>query len=408
MNHVKEQLLSPSIQQFIRENLHQDIAQLALQKHKYPDYPIPEIIEQIRCLKKAQKKLPTWFVAPNILFKELALEQCSSEETAGYKAKLMQGKSLVDLTGGFGVDTYFFAQRFEKVWHIEPNLALQNLVKHNFEQLKTRNVTFVNQKAADFIQQDFQVDAIFIDPSRRKNENKVFLLDDCEPNLLEILPSIFQKTHQILLKLSPMLDIEQVLKSLHQILDLQQNIVSEVHIVAVRNEVKELLLFLQPQIPTPEPIIKAIDISSASSPIFSFYKSQESVCPITYSKPLVYLIEPSPSILKAGAFKSFAHQHHLHKLHPNSHLYTTENLSKEMQKQIQGRIFAIKAICKYDKKEIRKILPYLKANLNTRNFPDSVEKIRKKLQIQEGGDDYVFATTIQENKLVLLLTQKVN
>lgn len=395
-------ILDQEIQTFIRLNLKTNVSDLLLQKNKWADYPMTEIAEQIQCLQKAEKKLPTWFVTENIIYTSLSLEQCSSELTAQFKSKVIKGKNLVDLSGGFGVDSYFFAKRFEKVMHIEPNLGLQNLVKHNFEQLKCDNIAFLNQTALAFLQLANQVDVIYLDPSRRDDaKQKVYGLEDCEPNVLDLLPILFEKTQTILLKTSPMLDIDLAIRQL--------NFVKRVFVVSVENEVKELLFLLENEIEfdTENIEIQAVDLKkNTPNKVFSLTKKEEKTSQISYSKPLKYLIEPNLGILKAGAFKSFAQKFDLLKLHPNSHLYTTD--SQMNLTEIPARVFRIEAICKYDKKTVQQVLPNLKANLTVRNFPDSVAQIRKKLHLKEGGEDYLFATTIEQNELVIIVCKKVS
>ncbi len=405
---LNQLLLSPEIQTFIRENLHASPAELMLQRDRYPDWPMAEIVEQIQALNKVKNKIPSWFEIPHLLYEPLAIEQCSSEATALYKSQLLTGKSLADLTGGLGVDTFYFAQNFTEVYHVEPNTALQTKVKHNFTTLGVDRVHFLNEKAEDFLQRNLSVNAFYLDPSRRDVQGgKVFRLEDMLPPVPEVLPRLLARSSEILIKLSPWLDIEQAVQRLNQaIAEKQENFIQEIHVVEYEREVKELLFRIAPQA-TEEPKIACAILESTNKSLnFDFYKSEETQAHVHYSEPQKYILEPFPSILKAGAFKLFAQRYQLHKLHPNSHLYTGTQLPAD-KTVIPARMFELMAISNYQKKAFRKIFPKDKANLTTRNFPESVAQIRKKLGLQEGGEDYLFATRNLEGKPMVLITQKL-
>lgn len=393
-------LLKVEIQAFIRQNLHTPPEQILLKRQKYPDWPLNLIVEQIQCLQKAQQKLPSWFKTENLLYQKLALEQCSSEITAQFKNKILGENSLlVDLSGGLGVDTYFFAKKNEKVIHIEPNHILQEIVKHNYKALNINNVEFYNRKAEDFLSQ-FSSNAIFyIDPSRRnEDKSRVFKLEDCVPNLHLILPKLKVEKRKILIKTSPLLDISLTIKQLENI--------HSIWILAVQNEVKEVLYLLDYQLDTKEIQINALNFTPQHQwQKFSFSYTEEAQAKneVKYSLPMTYIYEPNAAIMKAGGFFSFAQQYTLSKLHPNSHLYTTDKLIKD----IPARAFSVKNLVKLDKKELQKLLPDKKANIAVRNFPLTVAEIRQKTQIKEGGDTYIFFTTDLNNKLIGILTEKV-
>ncbi|MBQ2025326.1 MAG: SAM-dependent methyltransferase [Paludibacteraceae bacterium] len=346
----------------------------------------------------AQQKVPTWYACQGIQYPvRLSLEQCSSEDTARYKATLVQGNSLVDLTGGMGVDCSFLSQSFTHTTYVEQQEELCNLARHNFACLG-KNITVINAQCEDFLAEMWPVDVIFIDPARRDNKGgKVALLGDCTPNLLEIGAMLLQKCHTLLIKLSPMIDIESVLKVFPT--------TQQVHIIAVKNECKEVLVCVRGEWKMEQGESKQEPrIVCANLPLqedaFMFTRGAEATCMATYSQPLTYLYEPNAAILKAGGFKQIAQQFGVCKLHSNSHLYTSDTCITHFP----GRIFAIERVTKVQLKEIADID---KANLSIRNFPGSVADLRKKLKLKDGGDVYVFATTLHDNSKVLIVGRKL-
>ena len=353
--------------------------------------------------KIAAEKLPSWAACPTIQYPvRLSMEQCSSEYTARYKASLVTGETLVDLTGGLGVDCSFLSESFTHTTYVEQQAALCQLAQHNFACLG-KKITVVNALCEDYVDSMEPVDVIFIDPARRDNKGgKVALLGDCTPNLLTIGNKLLQKCQTLLVKLSPMIDIESVIKVFPS--------TQEVHIVAVNNECKEVLVRVKGEmagisgtstgsvtdIPAvTEPCIICANLPQQDQP-FVFTRKAEEACTIAYSLPQTYLYEPNAAILKAGAFKQVAQQMGVHKLHPNSHLYTSDTLVSHFP----GRIFTIDRITKVQKKEINDIE---KANVSIRNFPGSVADLRKKLKLKDGGDTYIFATTLHDNSKVLII-----
>ncbi|MDT0554331.1 THUMP-like domain-containing protein [Urechidicola vernalis] len=353
-----------------------------------------EIVEQIESKKKCSSKLPTWFNASGIYFpNKLNIEQTSSELTAKYKSELINGKSIVDVTGGFGVDCYYFSKKFESVIHCDLNENLSKIVKHNYAQLDVSNIeTFSTNGIEYVINSTNKFDWIYIDPSRRNDvKGKVFLLKDCLPDVPENLSSLFKKSSNILIKTSPILDLKSAINELE--------FVKEIHIVAVKNEVKELLFLLEKDY-TESINIKTVNILKQSNQTFNFELSIESNS--VYSQPLTYLFEPNSAILKSGGFQNVSNQFQIAKLHQHSHLYTSENLIT-----FPGRRFKIKANIQYDKKQLRKLIPTGKANITTRNFPQSVMDIRKKTKLKDGGKDYLFFTTNLDGKHIVLVCEKL-
>ncbi|MFC6998234.1 THUMP-like domain-containing protein [Rufibacter roseus] len=391
-------MLSPAERDFIAQHLSSDTAQLVLQGKKWPELDVPKLAQQIRARQKAKGKLPLWASNLNLVFPaNLSVEQSSSDITAAYKAKIVQGQILADLTGGFGVDSFYFAQRFDKVFYVEHQAELAQTVAYNYEQLEVKNIEVHSTKAEDFLQGlTDPVDVIYLDPARRgQSQERVHLLQDCEPDVLNLLPLLLQKSKKVLLKTAPMLDVDLALQDLSQ--------VGQVWVVAVQNEVKEVLYLLSSEA-TDAPTITAVNLRPDQLPQeISFTKAQEEKANATFSDPQRFLYEPNTALLKAGAYKWLSQEYGLHKLHRNSHLYT----STELCEVFPGRIFEITAKPKTSAKELQKLLPLKKANITARNYPLSVAQLRDKLKLKEGGSDYLFATTDMHNKPILLLCQKV-
>ncbi|EAY28143.1 THUMP-like domain-containing protein [Microscilla marina] len=389
-------LLSEDVQQYIDANLYKTPADLILAASPYSKPEMTHIVGQIQARRKIQAKLPTWFDTPNIIYPPLlSIEQCSSEIAALHKAQILSGNTLVDLTGGFGVDSYHFAQTFDQVYYVEQHQELAKLVQHNFEAFGVTNIQIKAQSAESFLKEVDKVDAVYIDPARRDDaKNKVFRLEECTPNLLELLPVLWQKTDQLLIKLSPMLDIDLGIRQLEQ--------VAKVVVVAINNECKELLFVLKNNHQT-IPHIEALNLNAHKpAQYFSFTRNEERTSQVVYAEPMQYLYEPNVAILKAGAFKQIAQCFGLAKLHPHSHLYTSNTWLKDFP----GRSFKIKGVCRYTKKEVAKYCPAKKANITARNFPDSVALVRKKLQLKDGGNDYLFVTQTQAHRALVIVTEK--
>ncbi len=375
-------ILNPEIQEYIDSHLNSDLTKIILKGSPFKNVTIQDLIEQIEAKKKCQKKLPTWFSAPNIYYpNKLNIEQTSSEETAKYKASLLSGESVIDITGGFGIDSYYFSKQFKKGIHCDLNSKLSEIVNHNYKQLHITNVTcFTGDGLAYLKSTSKKFDWIFIDPSRRHDsKGKVFFLKDCLPNVPDHLEMLFDYSNNIMIKTSPLLDISIGLKELKS--------VKKVHVVSVNNEVKELLWILENNF-TDTVNIETINIKSDGIESFSFDLLTESQVEVDYNEPLDYLYEPNSSILKSGAFKSIAKRYNVFKLHKHTHLYTSKNLIENFP----GRTFKIIQVLPYNKKII-KSLKLTKANISTRNFPESVDQIKKKFKIMDGGDVYLFFTT---------------
>ncbi|KUJ62751.1 SAM-dependent methyltransferase [Flavobacteriaceae bacterium CRH] len=387
-------ILNKSIQDFITKNSGVSITKLALQKNPFPEVEWISILNQIEAKSKAKDKLPTWFSTENIIYpSKISVEQTSSEKTASYKASLISGESLIDLTGGFGVDDYYFSKKFKVVAHCEINEDLSAIVKHNFEQLQVKNCTFYADDSANILNESTQKwDWIYIDPSRRNDaKGKVFMLKDCLPNVPESLEFYFEKSDSVLIKTAPLLDISAGLSEL--------KFVKNIHIIGLENEVKELLFEIHNQY-SGEITIKTANILKDKIETFEFILG-ESEYPF-YHLPQKYLYEPNSAIMKSGGFDEVSNTFNINKLHKHSHLYTSDELI-----DFPGRTFEIEKLLSYGKNDMKTALLNQQANITTRNFPDTVENIRKKWKIKNGGNVYCFFTTDKNDNKIVLICRKI-
>ncbi len=393
---MEDSVLHIESQCFINKNLNTDTTSLLLKKQPELLVDIKVLIEQIEAKKRCQKKLPTWFETSNIYYpNKLNIEQTSSEITATYKATIISGNSIIDLTGGFGVDCFYFSKHFKTVIHCEINKELSQMVSHNYKQLEVENIQTIASDGLAYLKEStLKFDWIYIDPSRRHDsKGKVFFLKDCLPNVPEHLAVLFEHTNNILIKTSPLLDLSVGLNELKH--------VKAIHVVAINNEVKELLWILEKEMHSEDIQIETINIKNKDPERFGFKYQDETHAQSEWSLPLSYLYEPNAAILKSGGFHSISEQLQIKKLHQHSHLYTSNELI-----DFPGRQFKVEYILPFNKKSFKKA-NIKKANITTRNFPESVDNIRKKLNIKDGGNIYIFATTNSENEKILIVCSKL-
>lgn len=395
----QEITLSAKEQQFIQDHIGDDVQKLLLRLSGDITLNIKKLASQIAARQKARHKLPTWYALHQLIFPPaLSVEQASSEQTARYKASLVNGDLLIDLTGGMGVDSWAFSQRVREVVYVERNETLAALTAHNLPLLNT-TITVAAQNGLDFLEkQSIIADWIYIDPARRDDQGgKVVRLDNCEPNVLDHWSLLRQKAQSVLLKTSPLIDIDATLRQLPG--------VEAVYIVAVQNEVKEVLFVAgQLAVDVDQVLLTAVNLSNAEPVVFQFRRNDERSADVRFGNPERYIYEPNAALLKAGAFRTLAARLGLKKLAPNSHLYT----ASELIDFPFGRTFVVQAICKPDRKSLQSVLADqpLKANLTVRNFPQPVEELKKKLGLHDGGDIYILATSLQNGDKRLLITQK--
>jgi hypothetical protein len=394
---------NPETLAFIAAHADDDVLTLALQADRYPAVDMHAALNQIAGRQIAARKLPSLSKVEGLRYpRHLSMEQCSSELTARFKAGLAHGDTLVDLTGGFGVDFAFMARNFSCAHYVERQQELCDLANHNFPLLGLTQAQVHQAEAEDYLQHMQPVSTIYLDPARRDdNGGKTVLLSDCQPDITRLEPLLFRSARTVLVKLSPMLDIKEALTKLHS--------VSHVYVVAVGNECKELVLRLDctdsSLAPHGDALISCIHIHADGSQddlTFLPFEEDEACCECV-ERVGEWLYEPNPAILKACAFKIITKHYKVHKLHPNSHLYTSDREITDFP----GRRFHVEAVSGFGKKELKDFCKDLtQANLTVRNFPLTVAELRKRLKWKEGGDDYVFATTLADDRKVLIRGRK--
>lgn len=396
---------SKETEDFINRHRHDDVRILALQTKKYPLIDVGNAVIQIAGRQIAEKKLPTWADIDNIIYpKHLSMEQCSSEITARYKASLVNGKTFTDLTAGFGVDCYFLSRKFEKAHYVERQEELCKIAEHNFKLLEAENILVHNNDCIDFLNDMEPVDCIFIDPARRNsNGGKTVAITECEPDICKMEHTLVNKGKTVMIKLSPMLDIHTAIHEL--------KFINSIHIVSVNNECKELIIILKKadksnHIADNEIIIhceQIVNNSQAKHLSFTYNEEKET----SYEQAVnigKYIYEPGAALLKAGPFKLISKRYNVKKLHINSHLYTSDSIV-----DFPGRRFEVTEISSFGKKELKAFTKGLeKANITIRNFPSTVAELRKKLKLKDGGDIYIFATTIRNDEKVLIKCKSIN
>ncbi len=377
-----EKFTSEEFHQFVQDHLEEDPAHLLFKYHEKVAFDLKMAVQQIAARQKAAKKLPTWSKNLHLLFPaSISVEQSSSEQTAAFKSEGLSGNYLIDLTGGFGVDFYHLSQGFEKGVYCEQQPELFQISKHNLNLLNPDKFEFINGDGLEFLRKsELQFDLIYADPARRGSGNqKLYKLQDCEPNVVEAWTLLQRKSDHILLKVSPMLDLTQAWTELPDI--------QKITVVSVRNEVKELLLHWEKaKIGAPKKI-SIVDLESGILP-FEFAPSAEEQAHSKFAEAGKYLIEPLAGILKAGAFNLFGNRFNLHKLERNSHLYTSDDFSAG----IPGRIFEVVQEISPKKQEVKALFPSGKVNVICRNYSTGAEELKKKLGLKDGGADYLIGT----------------
>lgn len=388
--------LSAETLHFIEEHKEDDTRMLALQGSKYPQIDMSVAVTQIAGRQIAARKIPSWHQVPGLWYpRHLSMEQCSSEVTARYKASLLKGDTFADLTGGFGIDCAFIARHFQHADYVERQAELCELAKHNFPLLDLKHISVHNQDGVEYLQAMSPVDCLFLDPARRDGHGgKTVAISDCEPDVDALESLLVDKADRVMVKLSPMLDLSLALRELKT--------VCEVHIVAVNNECKELLLLLQKSPVSSDIPVHCEHITGSGERqhyVFTLAAEKSASCSLA-SVVGAYLYEPNAAILKAGAYRLLTQAYPaVEKLHVNSHLYTSSTFVSDFP----GRRFRVEAVSGFGKKELKGFLEGMdKANITVRNFPLSVAELRKRLKLKEGGEDYIFATTLADEQKVLV------
>ena len=373
---------SAEFRQFVQDHLEEDPALLLFKYQGKVGFDLKPAVQQIAARQKAAKKLPAWSKNLSLLFPaSISVEQSSSEQTAAFKAEGHRGNKVIDLTGGFGVDFFHLSQGFAKGVYCEQQAELFQISRHNLSTLKPGKFDFIEGDGLEFLRKTTQhFDLIYADPARRGIGNqKLYKLQDCEPNLVDAWPLLQSKSDSILLKVSPMLDLTQAWTELPDI--------QKITVVSVRNEVKELLLHWDKANEGAPKMIAVVDLESGL-PQFEFEPKAEEQPHSQFAEAGKYLIEPLAGILKAGAFNLFGLQFGLKKLERNSHLYTSENFTAG----IPGRVFEVLQEISPKKQEIKTFFPSGKVNVICRNYVTGTEELKKKFGLKDGGEDYLIGT----------------
>ena len=410
--------------QYIDSHTTDDVAYLALHPSKDPQVDMAMALQQIAGRQKAKEKLPDWYATAGILYsKKVSLEQCSSSQTADYKASLVEGESFADLSGGFGVDTIAIARKFGKGYYVEPQEELCELFQHNSKTLGINHIAIIQNTMEDFIDEMEAVDVIYLDPSRRDvHGRRVVSLEDCTPNLLEWKSVLLKKCSTLMVKLSPMIDLHQTLRALPETF--------AVHVIAVNGECKEVVCLLTTNAPnngicrnakfcvsTPntdatDTTIVAVDICNnttdgtrrdAINRVSTTVETERTTPPSIAPELGAYLYEPNAAVMKAGIFNSISQQFQVQKLDKNTNLFT----SNELREDFPGRIFRIEAVHEFHPRKTAKELSHLEsASIAVRNFPLPAEELRKVLKIKDGNACYLFGCTLFDGRKVILQTKK--
>lgn len=389
--------MNKATKDFIREHADADVRQLALQAKKNPEVDLTYALEQIAGRQKAKMKLPSWAKIDEMVYPpHISMEQCSSELTAKYKAEIVPcGNCFVDLTGGFGVDFSFIAKKFKHAVYVERQNHLCAIASENFRLLGLDNAEAINADGIEYLHQMDHADLVFIDPARRDDHGgRTYGIADCTPNVLEVMDELMQKTDMLLLKLSPMLDWRKAVRDLGG--------ASEVHIVSVDNECKELLIMVRHDVQQIKVVCVNL-LSNGEREVFEFDDTESTPMHQNISSK-TYLFEPNASIMKAGCFDEIQARFPIAQLDNNSHLFVSDHEIPDFP----GRRFKIEHVTSMNKRELKEALTGIdRANITVRNFPVSVAELKKKLKLKDGGDVFIFATTVAKEGHQLFICRKI-
>lgn len=384
-------ILQKEVQDFINQNESESSAKLALKKSPFEGITSSELAAQIDGRQRCRKKIPLWAETANIYYPDkLNLEQCSSEKTAIFKASLIpENVTLIDITSGFGIDDFYFSKRAKIVISCEINPQLAFISQYNAKQLQAKNIEVIAADGVDYIakNKDLNIAYIYIDPSRRVAQQKVFMLSDCEPNIVSLQENFLQRAAHIMTKVAPLLDITAALSEL--------NHVKQIYVISLQNDCKELL-FIQERDFSGQPEITAVRIFGDKTQQFTFTQTEETETVTSFSAPLRYLYEPDVCLTKAGAFKSITKTFDLKKLHQHTHLYSSEIY----QKDFLGKIYEVTEVIPFS--IFKKSKEKLKTNAVARNFPLKTEVLKKKFKIIDGGELHSFFTTDHTGELIVI------
>lgn len=393
-----DNLINDETRQFVASHAADDVPQLALRGTAGPGVNLPLALDQIAGRRYARRKLPAWAATEGIIYPpHLSMEQCSSEATARYKASIVSGDTMADLTGGLGVDCSFMARAFNKVVYVEKVPMLCKMAKHNFHLLGNDNITVVNSDAESFLSSMEPVDLIFIDPARRDHDGRrTYDIADCTPDVTVMAQLLLSKARQVMIKLSPMLDVSRVIQALP--------CVTQVHIVSTAGECKEMLVIMShtAQAGTSLHCVNDDDVFSFSlddtpgdAPLWDEKFQPETA---------LFAYEPNASAMKAACFNHLAKQYGMSLMSRDSHLLIADKLTHKFP----GRAFVVRHVSTLNKKEIKQALTGITtANVAVRNFPLRAAELAKRLRLHDGGDNYIFGTTTASGRHIILVCSKI-
>ncbi|MFA6712653.1 MAG: SAM-dependent methyltransferase [Bacteroidales bacterium] len=399
-------MLNPKTIDFIIEHEKDDTVKLLLAADRYPEVNVTYAVKVIEARKKIKIKVPLWWNNYAIEYPSaLALEQCSSQATAEYKKKFIKRDStVIDITGGMGIDTFFMSQNAKTIYYFEKNSELCEATKNNFITLNCNNVNIFNteingvKEILENIPIDLQsADLIYADPARRgKASQRIYMISECEPNIVSIRKELFSISDNILVKVSPMADLSKCISILPE--------TKEIHILSVNNECKEVLLLLEKKFEG-TPKIFAINIKDGKTEELVFTQEEEEMAVAIFSEgEKKYLFQPNKSILKSGAFKIVSERYNITKIAASTHLYTSDNLISNFP----GKVFLIENILRFNKENIHDInKKYPMANISAMNFPLDTNSLRKRLKIKEGGEKFLFACRMADEEKVIIVCEQI-
>ncbi len=391
---------TPELRDFIHEHINDDTAELLLAARKYPDIDVPFVVEQIEARRRLKGKLPEWYENKDIIMGgRVPAEQCSSGLTARYKQSIVKGESLCDMTGGMGVDFWYMSEGKERAIYTERNEELCSIAKHNFQVLQTLRPEYVIRCGDGRELPIPSVDIIYLDPARRAGDgSRVYAMEDCEPNIVEWQDELLKHAKMVLVKLSPMVDLTDVLRKLKG--------VKELHIVGVKNECKEILVkahAFDDSVCAGCVEVHCVDFltSGKIEYVFSLLGGME--IPLTDGGVKRHLYEPDVTLMKAGAFGSLCARYPVWQLDVDTHLMTSD----EWIPEFPGRVFEVEEMIPFSSKVLKRLKKEIpQANIAVRNFVMTADELRKKTGIKDGGEVYLFGAKVKDMGQMLLICRK--
>tara|TARA_R110001606_G_scaffold80186_7_gene185003 strand:+ start:70584 stop:71768 length:1185 start_codon:yes stop_codon:yes gene_type:complete len=392
-----EALSQPDVQAFLKAHATDSPAKLALQRHLPGGVSAPLLASQLKARQKAKDKLPSWLGWDGIIFPHgVAMEQCSSETTASWKAGQYKGASFADLTGGAGVDAFFLSRSFARGVYAEADAERCDLARHNFGVLGAQHLQVVQSTAEAFLATNKDsFDLIYIDPDRRAAHKRAVGFSDSTPDVVQLMPELLKRANTVLIKASPMIDIRQGIRDL--------GAVRKVTVLAVNNECKEVLFECGA---AAQPLqIEAVHLLQGKEHQFVFDPEEEATAEVTLAHVQAYLYDPNVAITKAGAFRTVASRYGLGKPHVNTHLYTSDTLVPDFP----GRVFKVLDVLPFSSKGLKRLkLPFAKAHVMSKNFPLEAAELQKRLKLKEGEEGFVMGVTVGNGERVLVVAERVN